>query len=245
MGDKRQSRADVIESLHRSRLEPYLQAAGQDEKHALNLYRWNLQLTSAFQELLSVTEVVLRNAIDRELQRWNAAQTNISPGSSWLLDEPAAPLRSLSAGKRNEANRNARAAQTRRDTTHWRHGQAVSHDDVLAQVMFGMWKDLLPNHIANAGPTTENSNRERLWREALIHAFPHQSDPYGETTFWRVYRLHGLRNRVSHMETLLDVDAAERSRDAFNLVHSISPSAHNWLTGLNRVPVVLKTRPSK
>lgn len=221
-----------------------MQAAKQDEKHALALYRWNLQLTSAFQELLSVTEVVLRNAMDRELQKWNIGQASTSAGSSWLLNEPATPLRSLSAGKRKEANKNALAAQTRRDANHWRHGQNVTHDDVLAQVMFGMWKDLLPNHVANAGNTTENANRERLWREALVFAFPHHIDPDGAKTFWLVYRLHGLRNRVSHMETLLDVDAAERSRDIFTLVRAICPPTHDWLTGLNRVPVILKTRPS-
>lgn len=81
-------------------------------------------------------------------------------------------------------------------------------------------------------------------KEALVNAFPHAVDPDGEKTFWRVYRLHGLRNRVSHMETLLEVDAAERTRDVFDLVNSISSPVHDWLTGLNRVPAVIKGRPS-
>jgi hypothetical protein len=241
MADKRDNRAAIIDSLHRSRLEPYLDATAGDEKAALALYRWNLQLTSAFQELLSVAEVVLRNAMDAQLQKWNAAERQVD--ESWLLNEPASPLRSLSQGKRLEANRNAKSAMQRRDSGHRRHGQVVTHDDVLAQITFGLWKELLPNHRPNAGNTTSNANRERMWKEALVNAFPHETDPDGDITFWRVYRLHGLRNRVSHMETLIHVDAAERARDVLALVKSISIPVHDWLTGMNRVPVVLKTRP--
>lgn len=242
MADKRQARAAIIDSFHRSRLEPYLKASDGDEKLALSLYGWNLQLTSAFQELLSVAEVVLRNAMDAELQKWNVAQLQVD--QSWLLEPPASPLRSLSQGKRLEALRNAGSAKEKRDPAHWRHGQDVTHDDVLAQVTFGLWKELLPNHRPDAADNTVNRNRERMWKEALANAFPHVVDPDGEKTFWRVYRLHGLRNRVSHMETLLEVDAAERARDVLDLVNSISSPVHDWLTGLNRVPVVVKGRPT-
>ncbi|WP_423185137.1 hypothetical protein [Arthrobacter sp. NyZ413] len=242
MADRRQTRAALIDSLHRSRLEPYLNVSSGDEKLALSLYGWNLHLTSAFQELLSVVEVVLRNAMDAELQKWNNAELGAS--QSWLLEEPAAPLKSLSQGKRLQAIQNANKAMAKREQAHWRHGQAVTHDDVLAQITFGLWKDLLPNHKDNAANNRENQNRTRMWNEALVHAFPNEEDPDGETTFWRVFRLHGLRNRVSHMETLLEVDAAERARDVFALINSISRPAHDWLTGINRVPAVLKTRPS-
>ena len=242
MADRRQIRGAIIDSFHRSRLEPYLKASAGDEKLALSLYGWNLQLTSAFQELLSVTEVVLRNAMDAELQKWNSAELKVD--QSWLLKDPAAPLRSLSQGKRVEALKQANSAKKKRDAAHWRHGMDVTHDDVLAQVTFGLWKDLLPNHLNNAADNRENRNRQRMWKEALVNAFPNVVDPDGETTFWRVYRLHGLRNRVSHMETLLEVDATERTRDVFNLVNSISSPVHDWLTGLNRVPAVIKARPS-
>lgn len=241
MANQRDTRAAIIDGLHRSRLEPYLHATTGNEKDALALYRWNLQLTAAFQELLSVAEVVLRNSMDAQLQKWNDGQPG--PNQSWLLEAPASPLRSLTQGKRPQANEHAKSASDRREPAHRRHGQAVTHDDVLAQLTFGVWKDLLPNHLANAGDATTNSNRDRMWNEALVHAFPHEVDPDGSTTFWRVYRLHGLRNRVSHMETLIDVDVDERARDALNLVRSVSLPVHNWLKGMNRVPVVMKTRP--
>lgn len=234
-------RAQIVDCLHRSRLDPYLEETGQNEKRALALYRWNVQLAAAFQELLSVTEIVLRNAMDRELQTWNTQQ--LATSQSWLLSDPAAPLRSLSAGKRTQALGLAAKVASKRDSKHRRHGHPVTHDDVLAQITFGLWKDLLPNHDPGAGDNTTNSNRERMWNEALVKAFPHAADSDGEATFWRVYRLHHLRNRVSHMENLLATDTRERTRDIFQLVASINPSAEKWLTGINRVPVVVKTRP--
>jgi len=235
------NRHHIVECLHRTRLEPYLDAANQNERNALALYQWNVQLTAAFQELLSVTEVILRNAMDRELQEWNNNENGVP--TSWLLHPPARPLRSLSQGKRLDAIRLANNTASKREATHRRHGHPVTHDDVLAQVMFGLWKDLLPNHVDNAGDATSNSNRARMWNEALINAFPNVADPSGEVTFWRVARLHGLRNRVSHMENLLGVDVPERTRDIFDLVGSISEPARDWATGLNRVTSTYRSRP--
>lgn len=241
MSSKASRRAAIIGALHSARLAPYLAAAQDNQRDAIALYGWNVQLAAALQEVLSVAEVVLRNAIDRELQAWNDNELG-SPGS-WLLTEPAAPLRSLTQGKRKSALELAQTAADKRPAGHWRHGLPVTHDDVLTQVMFGMWKEILPNHYPGAGDKTTNDNRERMWTEALIHAFPNITDPDGSITFWRVYHLHQLRNRVSHGEPLLAVDASHLTRELFGLVRSINEAAHDWLTGLNRVPAIVRTRP--
>lgn len=234
-------RKKIIDALHRSRMQSYLDAAHQNEKGALTLYRWHCDLTAAVQTVLGITEVVLRNAMDRRLQAWNDAR---SVGTqSWLLSEPEAPLRSLSAGKRKEANDRAAKEFNARSVGHRRHGAPVSHDDVLAQVMFGLWKDLLPNHQPAAGNSTENANRDRLWSEALVSAFPNADDPNGETTFWRVAHVHQLRNRVSHMEPLLNIDVRDRVNDAFDLVRSIDHDVANWVSGGSRVSEILNQKP--
>ncbi len=81
-------RKKIIAALHQSRMRPYLDAALQNEKNAIALYLWHTELTAAMQAALGVTEVILRNAVDRELQSWNASaesvieQTWPSKGSS-------------------------------------------------------------------------------------------------------------------------------------------------------------------
>lgn len=243
MSSKASNRAAIMQALHSARLAPYVAAANGNQQKAIALYGWNVQLAAAFQELLGVAEVVLRNSIDRELQVWNDREQGTS-GSSWLLTEPAAPLRSLTQGKRLSAIDAAEKVSKKREAGHWRHGHPVTHDDVLAQVMFGMWKDILPNHHPDAAAEkTANANRDRMWTEALNKAFPNITDPNGQTTFWRVYHLHHLRNRVSHGEPLLTINVKDKTRDLFALVKSIDEPTHNWLTGLNRVPGIAATRP--
>lgn len=222
-------------------MRPYLDATHQNEKNALALYRWHSDLTAAVHSVLGLTEVILRNAMDRQLQVWNDAESGSS--QSWLLNEPEAPLRSLSAGKRKEARQRAAKEFSARDVTHDRHGQPVAHDDVLAQVTFGLWKELLPNHLPGAGHGSENLNRDRLWAEALIQAFPNENDPDGSATFWRVAHVHHLRNRVSHMEPLLNIDVKDRVQDAFDLVRSINRDVANWVTGGSRVAELLRRKP--
>lgn len=232
----------VISALGRARMEPYLMATGDNKKKALALYRWSVMLTASIQETLGLTEVILRNAIDNKLQDWN----NIQQGetTSWLLHEPASPLRSLTQGKRTEALKRAKKSAELRPSSHPRWQDDVTHDDVLAHTMFGMWKDILPNHADGADPTkTPNSNRMRLWEEALRGAFPHTNDPDGKKTYWHVTHIHGLRNRVSHMDSLLNVDVLDRINDAFTLVRSVDPVLAQWLTGTSTVSAVFSKKP--
>lgn len=240
---KRSNRKKIIENLGKPRIEPYLEAAEGNEKNALALYRWGVEMTASIQETLGITEVFLRNSIDTQLQKWNSGQ--LEQGStSWLLEPPARPLRSLTQGKRTEAIRRAQKSADRRPTNHFRHGQAITHDDVLAHTMFGMWKDILPNHAPNADPgKTENKNRLTLWEKAVKDAFPCIDDSDGEKTYWRVTHLHNLRNRVSHMDSLLNVDILDVTKDAFALAESIDPALASWLTSTSTVSAVHKKRP--
>lgn len=235
-------RDTIIKALGEARLQPYLVEAGGNKKHALRLYRWSIELSTAVQAVLGPTEVILRNAIDNTLQQWNSAQ--YGQERSWLLEPPAAPLRSLTSRKREEALRRARKAAERRSSNHPRYGERITHDDVLAHTMFGLWKDLLPNHLPEANPQREgNRNRIRLWDEAIHQAFPYTQDHDGARTFWRVFHLHELRNRVSHMDSLLNTNVHDRTNEAFDLVESINPHVQEWLSGTSTVRSVLRKHP--
>ena len=234
-------RQRIIQALHPARLQPYLDAALGNEKNALSLYVWHIELTAAVHSILGVTEVIVRNAMDAALQTWNNEQTGRT--ESWLLVDPESPLKSLSAGKRKSALTRTVQDFAARDPQHARHGVAICHDDVLAHIMFGLWKDLLPNHQPGAGNALENVNRKRLWDESLRVAFK-IDDPDGSVTFWRIAHLHQLRNRVSHMEPLLNLQIKDLINDAFALIRSIDESAADWATGISKVSAVLNQRPT-
>lgn len=197
-------------------MAPYLFAADGNKKRALALYRWSVELGASVQETLGITEVFVRNAMNDQLQEWNRRETG---NPSWLLDAPASPLRGLTQGKRREALRRAQKSAGNRSIHHPRYGAEITHDDALANTMFGMWK------------------------EALEAAFPYEVDPDGHTTYWRVVHLHLLRNRVSHMDSLLNVDVLDVIGDAFSLVESIDPVLEQWLTGTSTVKKIYSSRP--
>ncbi|MEU7139746.1 hypothetical protein ABZ942_09890 [Nocardia sp. NPDC046473] len=79
----------VNKHLHPVRLATYSKRCGNDPFKALELYKWNLQLSAAFQQVLAIAEVALRNAIDDQLRTWNATQPHhTQPGVTARRDQP-------------------------------------------------------------------------------------------------------------------------------------------------------------
>lgn len=224
--------------LHDVRLGPYLARAGSSSLHeVIAMYQWNTHLSSSFHEVLSFVEVVFRNAVDPALRRWDRTESGVE---EWLCS-PAEPLSSIIDARRiREIGNQAHRARKRRSPNHPRKNEPISHDDLLANTTFGLWATLLPRKRGGGDPAITR----RLWEEALKGAFPYlRNDPHGHATGDRMRRLHALRNRVSHMENLLEVDVSARLRDALQLVNSINPDVHDWLRDSQRVRSVASLRP--
>jgi len=184
---------------------------------ALALYRWNILAAGAACETLGLVEVAVRNAIDRELRLWNAAQpawNGRTYNQQWLAN-PARPLyRLLNRKSRSgtvESTYQSALARARKDIKlrpagHPHHGKSITHDDLVAHTMFGTWANLLPNplHAPAANPNAHGRQiyaaQTVLWNQALHRAFPGQGNP--TTVFVWVDRMISLRNRVAHAEPL-------------------------------------------
>src|SRR6476661_6896252 len=71
--------------LSAERLGSYLAASGGDVEEAFKLYEWNIDVAGAALSLTAMVEVLVRNALDRQMRAW---------GSSGGHDEwfDAAPL---------------------------------------------------------------------------------------------------------------------------------------------------------
>lgn len=246
---------EINRYLHPTRMAPYLAKCHNDPSLTLELYRWNVQLAAAFQEVLAITEVAMRNSMDAQLRIWNAAQppnpqTHVTYGESWL-DAAARPLNGLVGAAKKAARERADDADMDRAPVHPRKGITPTHDDVLSQITFGVWLKLLPSDEHSMEPAGSKKHgifvaRQVLWRDALTHAFPHSTDPTGHEITNRVTHLRGLRNRVAHMESLLNltsVDIATRHNNALRLLGSISPAVRDWCSGVSRVKEVARTCP--
>lgn len=229
--------ATVVSHLHVSRMGTYMVAAGGKPESALDLYLWNTRISAAVFETLSVTEVIFRNAIDSALREWNPTRGDYPP--EWTV-QAGAPLNSLIAGAIPVARSNANKARAKRHHAHPRKNASITHDDVVAQLTFGVYAKLMP--CLDEGDSTA-ARRTILWDEALKHAFPGRPGEDFRVHAGRVERLHALRNRIAHAEPVLDVNFRSRVRDMSRLVDSINPELTGWLSGTTRVHEVLRARP--
>lgn len=201
-----------------------------NRRNAIRLYQWNIELSGAIYQALHVVEVVLRNAIDTQLCRWNATQidptTGLPRGSDWLLD-PAPLLRRLVRDKELEA------ARTRAENAIRRKQRPVAHADLLAQLSFGTWRFLLPD---------KDPGRKRLWDDSLKGAFPHL-DRSTHQFVKSVDGIYRLRNRVAHLEPLLDTGDIRRQYQNMRMVlREIDPAVEEWFVSNQRVTAELRNR---
>lgn len=134
----------MVGLLSRPRMSTYEHACGGDVAAAVDLYRWNLDVSMALFESIHYLEVAVRNRIDEALSQL------AGPGADWLDAPPSVPL---------NPGTTTRIAQARKYAGRGR--QTVTHGHVIAEITFGFWPYLF----------ADNYNRT-LWQPSLKAAFP-------------------------------------------------------------------------
>ena len=209
---------DVASLVSAGRFESYLQAAGGDRERATALYEWNVALSAACFEAFHYVEVVVRNALDREMR------THMNEGRSgipWFL-LPVVSKHEASFQESVERVRRRLRAQSRDRET---------RDQIIAGVDFGFWTSLL------------HSENEELWRHALHRAFPHSSGKRKDVVA-TLEALRVFRNRLAHHDSLLAVDVVLRLDQMKQVLGWVDADAEGWLAGIERVTTLHRGRPA-
>ncbi|MEU4314847.1 hypothetical protein [Nocardia sp. NPDC024068] len=190
---------DVWDLLSERRLDPFLKAAGGDRDAALKLYVWSSRTAAVSFEVVGHLEVLLRNALDRELR---AYFDESSIGIPWFL-MPVPDGADLSEAV--DAVR-ARLRPMKRESRH----------QIVAGLSFGFWSGLLGRKY------------EQLWRDCLRHAFPNSSGQRKQLSV-AVEGVRKFRNRLAHHDSLLNVDVPFEIRRVIEVASFIDSSAAKWL----------------
>ncbi len=201
--------ADIVTYFSEPRIATYAGRCGGDEARALALYRANAHISGTAHTAVHYCEVMLRNALDRELRTWNEA---VQGKPEWSLD-PGALLASVLPADRFRSARDhaARAIRGRR---------VVTHDDVVSQFSFGIWRNLLPSH--------RHRWKQVLWEEALQHAFGNRNGVRVDQIARSVSIVCDFRNRIAHHEPVFALDLRGKRRAMRDVLNSISPTARRW-----------------
>jgi Abi-like protein len=210
----------VAEGLSSARLTRYVESTDTLEA-ALALYEWNTQIAAALFELLQHAEVILRNALSKELTVLRIAHGD--PAGHWFwfeTDEWFAPwwqpemLRQL---KKVHGS----LARTKRPITQGR---------IVAEVSFGFWRYLLTSHYESS-----------LWTPALRRAFPRGLAR--EAVHDLVEHLNVLRNRIAHHEAVYNRNLPTDVLRIEQLLDWLSPPTADWAMTTSRLTKLWDQRP--
>jgi hypothetical protein len=235
------SQSAIEALLGRARLETYLSAAYGDIARATDLYLWATQLSGALHGQISFVEIAVRNSLDLQLGLWNRASGH---SADWSAENQAAePLYALLGGKLREARGRAIREGEERHPTHPRAGAVVTHDDVIAQLMFGSWVTVVRPISNEESPRRQ----QRLWTEALSKSFPYalHGDAGRIDIGKKLDTLRRLRNRVAHHDNLLRVDVHHRLNGMLSLMAKMDPSYPSLATGRSTLRRLLREDPRR
>ena len=208
------------------RLQRLIDDCDGDASLAHELFVWNIGASGAAMEALHIFELVLRNALDRELRAWHE---NLTGRAEWLIDPHMFVLNTLTKSEYTKARNRASVIAAQK-------GRAASHDDVLAQLSFGNWRYLLPSRA--------HMGKQKLWDVALRNAFPVWPGEWDfENIVSRVANAHELRNRVAHLEPLHCYDLRRARRDMRSVCHAIGPDAARFFVQTERLLAIIESNP--
>jgi hypothetical protein len=201
--------------LSTERLGPYRVACNDDLTAAVALYRWNAEVSAALGTTLGHLEVLLRNAMHRELTEWSTRQNS---EARWYLD----PGQVFTPEARRDI------AKARERVT--RNGREETPGRVVAELPFGFWRFLLATRYDGT-----------LWRWCLHRPFGRRSrrEIYGA-----VQELHGARNRMAHHEPMFNRRLEELRATVVQVAEWICPVTATWIAEGCRVQQVLADRPT-
>jgi hypothetical protein len=230
----------LIRAISPNRLQTYTAAAASTSADVLDLYVWDRDLAAAAMADIAILEVAMRNAMNGALERlagrpdWYAVDIGLDNRSKKSVTKAWGQV---PAGRRVPGR-------------------------VVAQLMFGFWRDLLEAGGAiGEGPLQTTAVYEDLWRRQIRTAFPGgraiaRAEGASFTRPWTlavVKEVHALRNRAAHHEPLVNglpmpgenrrLTALQGHQACLKLAAILDRHLASWMVSSSHMARVLPTRP--
>ncbi len=215
----RWNHAALRRHLTAERLRSYDLAAGGDHRLAFSLYEWNIEAAAVVMTTTGMVEVIVRNAMDRQLREWTQRRRG---GRSWF-DE--APL----------DNRGVADVAQARDRATGRGRHTEIHGKVIAELSLGFWRYLTASRYLTS-----------LWIPALGKAFAGSTQALAErrsVVEHDLYKLHFVRNRAAHHEPIHRRDLLADHEAALRVTGWIPPECSAWIADRSAIPRIVRERP--
>lgn len=210
--------AGLSELLTSERLGSYLRWSGGDVGAAFALYEWNMAAAATVMHTTGMVEVIVRNAMDRELQ----GLAGVRGWSTWFDGAPP--------DQRGRADIKKARERARRPAN-----QPELHGKVVAELTLGFWRYLAASRYLTS-----------LWTPALFRAFP--DGPTDKLQAQRQIDRHLrnlllVRNRAAHHEPIHRRDLLRDLAAAVEVAAWVQPQAGAWVADLSTIADVVLARP--
>ena len=171
-----------------SRLQTYEIVCLNNTKRALKFYQTNIRLSQAFYPLLSIVEVILRNAINEEMSaHFSDGNWLINQRSGFMVDPSLTSIdRHTGLPKHNHFLKNSVQKAIRKI------GQGYTQGKIISLSEFGFWTAFFDNYhyrILTGVPIQIFSRLPQGTNRAMI--------------FDKLTRIRDFRNRVYHNEPII------------------------------------------
>ncbi len=212
----------ISNALSRQRFERYLTNCDGDMSRALELYRWNIEVSAECLKLLHVCEVTFRNAVSDALE----AQY----GENW--PSVKAFQVSLPNPKRGWNPRRDVESLSRKFNTSDQVGK------LIADSKFALWCKLM-----NA------SQNDRIWVKHFRISFPYaplrmSTNDERQEIMDAVTEVRELRNRIAHHEPIFTREKLEEEiASAYFLIGCRCRVTEEWCRSNDRIQDFLTCRP--
>lgn len=248
--------AKIKKYISAPRLEAYEIVCMNDTQRALKLYQTNIRLSQAFYPLLTIFEVIFRNAINEELtmkfsdQNWLINQKN-----SFMID-PSLTSPDRISGK----PKNNHFMKISIEKIENRHPNKCTQGKIISSLELGFWvaffdkhhfKILLGRPIKIFSKLPQGTNRDTIFEkllrikefrnrvyhnEAIIFSRDHNNSP-----IFRLDDAHKVYNDIKDLMTWLGIDFIKWAQKInnvnyevkrANLVFSMYPSKNYYYSRL-------------
>ena len=206
------------------RMNSYFRTMFGNREMAVELYRWNSELASAYWEAIAYVEVALRNLINEKM---TLRQHSLGRDNHWIFDDffelgrskdskepPSQPFKEISdAMRRVRSNR-----------------KPMTPDQIISELSFGFWHQML------------SKKQLFLWpglASGFINA-PSRSQSYISSL---TFEIRNLRNRIGHHHRLDSHSAVFGFQLILQLARAIDEELATWIIEGSRVDELLKNIP--
>ena len=231
---------------------------GRNRTLAIQAFEWEIKVRKALLAPTEITEITLRNAIDKAIDSW-WNEKNLP--RTWTDTPLPIEAESLMPFVHSESWK-------KRAKSNLPKGRQINHEDLIAHTSFGTWKNMIGNPLSLNQKKSTGYNQikswnaakkrdeqcSRLWREIISTAFPYlpqTKSARGKLSprayiGTRVARTAALRNRTFHWDNLTKTNIAMRYKDMLEIVSSINPQVGDWMDGIcaEQIKSVIENKPS-